>query len=726
MASRVLCGLVLSLLFTGVLYSPTILRANEGEGSTTRFSAIDEAYDRGEIDYETALVQKVYALFRPQRLQARFKVEGLRPEKCATPLFLEIRNSWSGLSETARITLGPYLLRPTEPEEQETYGHAYTTDAEYFDTPSGLFKIWYVTTTDDAPDLSDIEPADGVPDWVNRCGEIFDHVWAKEIDQMGYRQPPQDGSWYPEGEDYGGDSKYDVYIEDLGRSIFGYTQSEQRVSGRSMTSYIVIDNDYEWYPSYNRGREPIDGAKVTAAHEFFHAIHFGYDAVETSDQYWMEMSSTWMEDVVYDDVDDYLKYLKSFFDHPEWSLDYFSGLYPYGASVWVIFLSENYGQDIVRKIWEGCVTSSALSAMQTSLNNQGSGLAEAFKSFSAWNYFTGSRANPNLYYEEGADYPEVKFDQRHLSYPASGTGKVDHLGADYVGFKPEKTSGGLQISFDGVFNTTWGAVVIEYQSPTQHFVNDLTIDTQGRGSFSALNWLNNTEIVLIPCVVSIMGKGYTFTYEGEYDPSLSASLEVSEATHDFGSVLVGDVAEWLLTIYNRSADLLTIYSVSADSASDALGVFELPNPSFPDTLEGHDSLEVLVMFRPPKFGSFTGELVISSDDSLLHTVKVALSGFGAAHKVLRQNFPNPFKMSEHDRTHFSFDLSDRAEVTISIHTLTGELVKTLNDHRLLEVGSHTLSWDGRNAAGELVASGIYLYTLKAGSFVETKKMAVIR
>ena len=46
---------------------------------------------------------------------------------------------------------------------------------------------------------------------------------------------------------------------------------------------------------------------MTAAHEFFHAVQFAYDAAD--DQWFMESTATWMEDEIYDDVNDNLQYL---------------------------------------------------------------------------------------------------------------------------------------------------------------------------------------------------------------------------------------------------------------------------------------------------------------------------------------------------------------------------------------------------------------------------------
>ncbi len=83
---------------------------------------------------------------------------------------------------------------------------------------------------------------------------------------------------------------------------------------------------------------------------------------------------------------------------------------------------------------------------------------------------------------------------------------------------------------------------------------------------------------------------------------------------------------------------------------------------------------------------------------------------------LGQNYPNPFNPI----TEISFGLPDAADVKLDIYNLMGQKVATLIDDRR-EAGHHVVQWDGSQ-----VASGIYLYRLKAGSFTETKKMLLLK
>jgi len=89
--------------------------------------------------------------------------------------------------------------------------------------------------------------------------------------------------------------------------------------------------------------------------------------------------------------------------------------------------------------------------------------------------------------------------------------------------------------------------------------------------------------------------------------------------------------------------------------------------------------------------------------------------------ALHQNYPNPFNPS----TTIGFDLTKAAVVTVRIYSVTGQLVSTLTPGQL-GPGTHTVIWDGRNAAGLPVGSGMYLYVLRAGDFTAVRKMLLVR
>jgi len=85
------------------------------------------------------------------------------------------------------------------------------------------------------------------------------------------------------------------------------------------------------------------------------------------------------------------------------------------------------------------------------------------------------------------------------------------------------------------------------------------------------------------------------------------------------------------------------------------------------------------------------------------------------------NYPNPFNLS----TSISFSLPTPSEVNLIIYNILGEKVKTLAKG-WFEAGSHTVTWNGTNESGSVVASGIYFYKLTAGENVVVKKMSLLK
>ena len=92
--------------------------------------------------------------------------------------------------------------------------------------------------------------------------------------------------------------------------------------------------------------------------------------------------------------------------------------------------------------------------------------------------------------------------------------------------------------------------------------------------------------------------------------------------------------------------------------------------------------------------------------------------------LLLANYPNPFN----PETWIPYQLANPAEVTVTVYAANGAVVRMLDlGHR--RAGSYASRhraayWDGRNAQGESVASGVYFYTLSAGDFSATRKMVI--
>jgi len=89
--------------------------------------------------------------------------------------------------------------------------------------------------------------------------------------------------------------------------------------------------------------------------------------------------------------------------------------------------------------------------------------------------------------------------------------------------------------------------------------------------------------------------------------------------------------------------------------------------------------------------------------------------------ALEQNYPNPFNPS----TKIEFQIPRASRVSLKVYNSLGEEVVTLADI-VMNAGSHSVEWNGRNRFNATVASGVYFYRLTAENFVQTKKMLLVK
>lgn len=88
---------------------------------------------------------------------------------------------------------------------------------------------------------------------------------------------------------------------------------------------------------------------------------------------------------------------------------------------------------------------------------------------------------------------------------------------------------------------------------------------------------------------------------------------------------------------------------------------------------------------------------------------------------LEQNQPNPFN----PQTTLAYEIGAPGHVELAVHDVSGRLVRTLVSG-VRPAGRHTVTWDGRNDAGQRVASGVYLATFRGAGEVQTRKMTVVK
>jgi len=535
---------------------------------------ISQAVKKGILDEETALVYKHYALFRPQSLPHEFVVEDPVLIKSGTPLLDETYERWEGLSPSAKKKINSIY---EDNERGISPGNAHVPYLPYAHPTAGHFVIYYeldpanvnrISPTDSdwqsytdtngngrwdlgeplnddvgidgQPNTGDLGEGDGqpnpteafqddngngirdigedyldeydnnqwdsgephaTPDYVENLGEYLEKAWNGEVN-LGYIAPPVIG-------------RMKAHIFSMGGYGVTYTGPNWGLSEN--ISEIGVDNDMIGVPENYDPEGTVKGAmKVTAAHEFFHTIQHGPNYDRYEDTWWKEASATWMEDVVYDQVNDYINYYNGqnydWFNHPELSLNHasedVSDFHKYGSSIFAKYLSEHKGSnDIIRQIWDNCNTDDSLDAIAKALGDPrsfGENFQNVFKEFTVTNFIKTGIGG----YEEGSSYPDIKIE---ASYPSSAepnqhfVGKaplptkygdklymlddkqLPHLASHYLKFTPPEQLDKptkLYINFKKGPGSpkTWGTKLVLVQNNNEKIVKEITKEDNEKGT----------------------------------------------------------------------------------------------------------------------------------------------------------------------------------------------------------------------------------------------------
>jgi hypothetical protein len=111
-----------------------------------------------------------------------------------------------------------------------------------------------------------------------------------------------------------------------------------------------------------------------------------------------------------------------------------------------------------------------------------------------------------------------------------------------------------------------------------------------------------------------------------------------------------------------------------------------------------------------------GGVIPLDTDNIMYKEAVLADDF-----ELRQNHPNPFN----PRTTIDFSLEVNADVRLEVFDLLGRNVTTLIDG-YIEAGNHHVEWNGTDATGHEVASGVYFYRIQVGDYSQTRKMVMMK
>jgi|GEM_PF-2562019 len=450
-------------------------------------------FQEGRISRHDYVVNRGYAMFAPERLPAEYRFPDELHEKCGLEVVHLLRSEFENLSPEEQAFFQKYLFRPSLPRSYISF--------------EGLFKIHYTTdpSSGDHVPLVD-ENSNGVPDFVEEAALAFENSHHYYTDVLGYKPPPVDGV---EGDEY------DVYIWNLGPGNYGWTMGENdqpETPWFDPSSYISIHNNFQVGSFYTKG---LDALRVTAAHEYHHAIQFGY-IWRPSDVYFYEITSVWFEDVMYDEVNDYLQYLPLLFGDNTDPLNPVSNtftkpfdtggtMFKYGMCIWNHFLSERYGPDPIRRVWEQMPLQSAILSIEKVINEElPTDFETELQTFYTWNYFSGSRADTVNYYSEGNLFPDLVFNEV-IDNPNDTSFVITNreLSSRYIAVKrQQKTTFNVRTNGQTSDRDLWRASVVlsdDFSSPITQSISFLDGVS---GNLILTSYDNNPQLVIIPTMTA--------------------------------------------------------------------------------------------------------------------------------------------------------------------------------------------------------------------------------
>ncbi len=471
--------------------------AIQSQNTANHLSTIEKimhSRNMGEIDDKEKIQYLLKVLFNNRNSDNAYQSK--IPDKSGTTAveevyrYIESENADSGILNSAKRLLG---------------SHIPSLDKNYI-SPSGYFNIHYTLA---GPNAVTVQSGSrkSVPSYIKEIGVAFDKAKNITCGVRGFREPVLEA----------GINTYDVYVIDL-MGKYGITLPRnfylQKSGSRTASSYICIDNSYSKSKGFQKSRE--DCMSVTAAHEFFHSVQYAYNY--DADSWWKEASATWNEDEVYRGINDYIRYLNSYFSAPYRPLDKSS----YSGVVFVKYLSEYCGgYNIVKNIWEtqskGILNS--IEAIDRALkeSTEGQDLSQVFSRFAAFNI------NPAQYYNEGKLWnAEVLLNNSHKEYPVSvNSGKMEHLSSNYISF--EASDHGNKPLKIVVSNASQGKCGFKLQkrkkADKSYQMTDINIDrTYSEAEITVKNFGKVYDrICLIPCSLEFTKDISAYSYSAQPD-----------------------------------------------------------------------------------------------------------------------------------------------------------------------------------------------------------------
>lgn len=612
---------------------------------------------------------------------------------------------------------------PIRTDRTESIGLDLTFD-------EGIFRFHYTLTGTNA--VADIN-------YVIQMASTFNYVYDKIINDMEFIRPPGDG-FLPSTHDNGGSAAYDVYIRQLSSGDYGYVQSEYYAQNtgnnenspnvnelNAFTSYMAMRNNYQGFPNTE-----LENIQVTAAHEFFHAVQYGYDGWEKP--WLLESTAVWVEDQLFDDINDCYQYLPSWFQYPHESLDKAGGTHWYGSYIYFQYISEHLGEyQTIRTIFEEGVNSNSSNgdfshqAIDDALSDVNSSFSEALNNMAIANRILSSDPGfgaEKYSYEEAEDFPmsspriftTIPFSEGDTQTIQSTS--LNLFGSQYIHVS---TSDPISVSlmnedgpqsdlnFHSIIKTSTGYYIIKTGNP-------MNIDPG-----QDYDWLTLV-------VVSQDDNSYDFDYR----------IEITDGVAEEGTLLPFSLDQPVNgEEINTLTPLLSWHPSRNIQGNDYINyqlVFGV-NPEALDTIYvGQDTSYHIVDSLSDHTLYHWSVFAENISGSLIQNKNEICRFFTAADPLSNKTisvskpYPNPFPLhgTSISRTRLRIILQEEQTIHVSVVNILGQTINTLFSGQLSKGFYDRFSWDGRTKSGKKAPSGIYFIRVISDSDETWKKVMFIR
>ncbi len=406
-------------------------------------------------------------------------------------------------------------------------------------------------------------------DYIINMGNIFEQVYSFFIDTLDYDEPPINSY-----------SLYDINVERLEPGYFGYAIPQDY--GQSCIGSIFMRNSYSSSDFSSHTEE--ENIKVTAVHEFFHLIQFGYNCYSlrlgSGDIWFMEATAVWSEDELYNGINDHYRYMSSWFSSPTKSIYDQEQNYMYGTFIFVQYIDEHLGgPEAIKNSWENSRTLASpindvsVESIDNALNQYNSTFEDAYANMRIANRILSDSESAGIYrYNEAIGYYSATTPPPEINLGHFNAGDLilkndtikQQLGLYQSIYYSITTTSPMRIFFNNITGNFRFASIIKYEGKEQWVVEseyEQNIDPK-------------IDIEWISILISAVGQD-----QDEWDFTLEFSDGYSEdftSFHPYPNPSLGKTINLELQAISSQTIRTTIYNIVGQEVWKTINKFNEP------------------------------------------------------------------------------------------------------------------------------------------------------